>query len=171
MPQGPKIIKQQIHFQIEDNPNKKKVIYMYQSGFRRNESTDICLAKFIDFVLTDMDKQKHTGMILVDFQKAFDTFDLELLFEKNKYFGFWRSVIKWFESYLSNRQFLVSIYVFSEPGILKYSVPHGPILEPLLFLLYVNALPNHYYMLVPICMQMTLAFSTNKRMLKKIKMF
>ena len=112
MPQGPKIIKQQIHFQIEDYPNKKKVIYMYQSGFRRNESTDICLAKFIDFVLTDMDKQKHTGMILVDFQKAFDTFDLELLFEKNKYFGFWRSVIKWFESYLSNRQFLVSICFF-----------------------------------------------------------
>ena len=84
---SPKIIKQQIHFQIEDYPNKKKVIYMYQSGFRRNQSTDICLAKFIDFVLTDMDKQKHTGMILVDFQKAFDTFDHELL--KQKIFGFY----------------------------------------------------------------------------------
>ena len=46
---------------------------MYQSGFRTNHSTDLCLAQLIDFVATGMDKQMHTGMILVDLQKAFDT--------------------------------------------------------------------------------------------------
>ena len=84
-----------------------------------------------------------TGMILVDLQKAFDTLDHGVLLEKMKYFGFRASVIKWFESYLSNRKFLVCIdNVFSEAGTLKYGVPQGSILGPLLFLLYVNDLPQ-----------------------------
>ena len=116
---------------------------MYQSGFRTNHSTDLCLAQLIDFVATGMDKQMHTGMILVDLQKAFDTLDHGVLLEKMKYFGFRASVIKWFESYLSNRKFLVCIdNIFSEAGTLKYSIPQGSILGPLLFLLYVNDLPQ-----------------------------
>ena len=59
-----------------------------------------------------------------------------------KYFGPRTSVIKWFESYLSNRKCLVCIDVFSEAGTLKYGVPQGSILGPLLFLLYVNGLPQ-----------------------------
>ena len=78
-----------------------------------NHSTDLCLAQLIDFVATGMDKQMHTGMILVGLQKAFDTLDHGfLLEEKKKYFGFQVSVIKWFESYTSNRKFLVCIDVF-----------------------------------------------------------
>ena len=66
----------------------------------------------LDFVATGMDKQMHTGMILVDLQKAFDTLDQGVLLEKMKYFGFRTSVSKWFESYLSNRKFLVCIDSF-----------------------------------------------------------
>ena len=97
----------------------------------------------IDFVATSVDKQMHTGMILLDLQKAFDTLDHGVLLEKMKYFGFEAFIIKWFESYLSNRKFLVCIdNVFSEAGTLKYGVPQGSILGPLLFLLYVNDLPQ-----------------------------
>ena len=85
---------------------------MYQSGFRTNHSTNLCLAQLIDIVVTCLDKQMHSGMILVDLQKAFDTLDHEVLLEKIKYSGFWASVIKWFESYLSNRKFLVCIDSF-----------------------------------------------------------
>ena len=78
-------------------------------------------------------------MILADLQKAFDILDHGVLYEKMKYFGFRTSVIKWFESYLSNRKFLVCIdNVFFEAGTLKYGAPQGSILGPLLFLLYVN---------------------------------
>ena len=85
---------------------------MNQSGFRPNHSTDLCLAQLTDFVTTGMDKQMHTGIILVDLQKAFDTLDHRVLLEKMKYFGFRTFVIKWVESYLSNRKFLVCIDVF-----------------------------------------------------------
>ena len=44
LPLVSKIIEKSIHFQIEDFLNKKKLIYMYQSGFRTNHSTDLCLA-------------------------------------------------------------------------------------------------------------------------------
>ena len=57
---------------------------MYQSGFRTNQSTDLCLAPLTDVFATCMDKQMHTGMILVDPQKAFDTLDHGVLLEKKK---------------------------------------------------------------------------------------
>ena len=115
---------------------------MYQSGFRTNHSTDLCPAQLIEFVATGMDKQMHTCMILVDLQKTSDTLDHGLLLEKMKYFGFRTSAIKCFESYLSNRKLLVCIDVFSEAGKLKYGVPQDSTLRPLLFLLYVNDLPQ-----------------------------
>ena len=77
----------------------------------------------------------HTGMILVDLQKVFDTLYHGVLLGEMKYFGFRAPVIKWFESYLSKRKFLVCIDVFSEAGTLKYGVPQSSILGPLLFLL------------------------------------
>ena len=58
---------------------------MYQSGFRTNHSTDLCLAWLIDFVETGMDKQMHTDMILVDLQKEFDTLEYGVFLEKMKY--------------------------------------------------------------------------------------
>ena len=75
LPLVSKIIEKSINFQYEDFLNKKKLIYMYQSGFRTNHSTDLCLAQLIDFFATGMDKQMHTDIILVDLQKAFDTLD------------------------------------------------------------------------------------------------
>ena len=75
-------------------------------------------------------------MILVDLPRVFDTLDHWVLLEKMKYFSFRTFVIKQFDSYLSNKNFLVTIdNVYSEAGTLKYDVPQGSILGPLLFLL------------------------------------
>ena len=72
LPLVSKIIEKSIHFQIEDYLNKKKLIYMYQSDFRTNLPTDLCLAQLTDFASAGMDKKMPTGMILIDLQKEFD---------------------------------------------------------------------------------------------------
>ena len=82
-------------------------------------------------------------MILIDLQKAFDTIDHEILLEKMIYIGFSEQVINWFRSYLSNRTFQVKIgKTLSDAGKLSCGVPQGSILGPLLFLLYINDMPQ-----------------------------
>ena len=76
------IIEKSIHFQIEDYLNRQRLIYIYQSGVRTNHSADCVLAQLTDFILTGIDKQMHTGMVLVDLQKEFDTLDHGVLVEK-----------------------------------------------------------------------------------------
>ena len=61
-----RLVSKIIEKSIEGYLNKKKLIYMYRSGFRTNHSTDLCLAQLTDFDSAGMDKQMHTGMILVD---------------------------------------------------------------------------------------------------------
>ena len=53
--------------------------------------------------------------------------------------GFSKHTVNWFQSYLSNRSFLVSLANnFSQPASISCGVPKGSILGPLLFLIYVN---------------------------------
>ena len=56
--------------------------------------------------------------------------------------GFSEKVLSWFESYLSGRSFKVNINKrFSDPGYLTCDISQGSLLDPLLFLLYVNDMP------------------------------
>ena len=80
-----------------------------------------------------MNKGIHTGMILIDLQKALDTLDYKILIEKMTCLDFKTSVITWFEFNLSRNN------IFSEAGILNCDVSEGSGLGTLLF--YINDLP------------------------------
>ena len=84
--------------------------------------------------------------------KAFDTVDHSILLKKLKLYGITDKNLAWFESYLSNRKQYIQIGENSKTD-LKYvtcGVPQGSILGPLLFLVYVNNLPNASHLLDPI---------------------
>ena len=84
-----------------------------------------------------------TGMILIDLQRAFDIIDHEIFLEKMKHLGFADSVILWLRSYLTNRTLFANIGKdSSSPGELSCGVAQGSTLGPLIFLLYVNNMPQ-----------------------------
>ena len=82
-------------------------------------------------------------MILIDLQKAFDTINHEILLKKLEAIGFSDKCIRWFWSYLCERIFFTEIdNQLSDYGKVSCGVPKGSILGPLLFLVYVNDIPQ-----------------------------
>ena len=69
-------------------------IYNYQSGFRGNHSTNLCLSFLTDKILKGFDEGLLTGMILIDLQKAFDTIAHEICYKNLKRSNSKRSNLK-----------------------------------------------------------------------------
>ena len=82
-------------------------------------------------------------MIIADLQKSFDTINQEVLLQNLKAIRFLEQIIQWFRSYLCDRIFLVETEnKLSDFGKISFGVPQGSILWPLLFLIYVNDMPQ-----------------------------
>ena len=81
------------------------------------------------------------NLVFVHLKKAFDTVDHNILLKKLDYYGVRGIANEWFASYLKNRKQFVSIggHV-SSTQVIQKGVPQGSVIEPLLFLLYINDL-------------------------------
>ena len=82
LPMISKVLEKVIHYQTKNFLTDNSILYCYQSGLRKCHSTDTCLSYLNDKILKGTDIGLMTGLILIDLQKAFDTIDHEILFQK-----------------------------------------------------------------------------------------
>jgi hypothetical protein len=123
-----------VHF-IDEN----KILSQNQFGFQRGKSTENAVTSIVSRILQAKEKKESSYCIFLDFAKAFDTVNHNILVEKLDYYGVKDLALGWFKSYLNNRAQYTQIgETLSDVGYIKHGVPQGSVLGPLLFLVYIN---------------------------------
>ena len=87
-----------IHDQTQAFLDENKIIYKFQSGFRKNFFTDSCLSYLNNKIVTGFGSGLYTGMILIDLQKAFDKNPIAFENFQNFSKGYRKSYLSWLHS-------------------------------------------------------------------------
>lgn len=145
LPTMSKILEKVMAFQISGFAASNDLLPEKQSGFRRGHSCTTALADVTDGITGALDEGKASVLVLLDYSRAFDLLNYDILLSILSYNGFGLNAQSLIKSFLSNRTQKVTLDGQYSSAMSIYSgVPQGSVLGPLLFTMYTANFINSF---------------------------
>ena len=104
LPAFSKILEKVLASQMQKYLNENKLLNKFQSAYTKNYSCTTVLLDITDFIFDAFDNKEIVILVLLDYSKAFDCANHELILAKSKSLGFHKSALSLLSSYLSDRK-------------------------------------------------------------------